>query len=278
MVFFRMTCATASKGLTIVMLVSDTAPGYTKHSKHFAVTFITGEQCGMNSAVIEWQTDWHDIMSIILAGLETHPDHVAEAASVMAADLDTWAVAQPGGSQLRLRITVAISEGRYFLPPLGRRKELRIAFNDRFRTKVLFHIVKKPVRVESLRRLATIAVADHLPIPECASSMSSAAAVAALELPRNLAAEVRTALHFSWTVRQFWRGVGRCRAWCPCQLGTRHFSADSDHPDGGGEARGGGQVTKNGATRSHRSSKSKKPLKTYSKSIGKCRYKLRSRS
>ena len=198
-------------------MLSDTAPGYTKHSAHFAVTFVTGEQCGANSAIIEWQTDWHDIMAIILAGLEAHPDHVDEAASVMAANLDTWALAQPGGAQLQLHITVTIAEGRYFLPPLGRRKELRIDFNDRFRTRVLFHIAKKPVRLESLRRLATVAVADHLLIPHCGGGVVAAAAYRSLELPRNLAAEVRTALHFSWTARQYWRGVGRCLAWCPCQ-------------------------------------------------------------
>jgi hypothetical protein len=201
-------------------MLCETVPGYTKHSAHFSITFVTGQQCGMNSSVIEWQTDWHDIMTIVLTGLETHPDHVTEAASVMAADLETWAQAQPGGAMLNLRISVAIAEGRYFLPPLGRRKELRIFFNDRFNTQVLFHIAKKRVEMESLRRLATLAVANQLRIPAapCADAATvDAASVGSLELPRCLAAEVRTALHFSWTARQYWRGVGRCRAWCPCR-------------------------------------------------------------
>jgi hypothetical protein len=218
-------------------MLPDTLPGYTKHSANFTVTLVTGEQCGMSSSVIEWQTDWHDIMDVVLAGLEEHPDHADAAAAAMAAKLNAWAADQPGGEQLQLRITVAITEGRYFPLPLGRRKELRIAFNDQFRTNVLFHISKKRMEVDSLRRLAAVAIADH--INPCGggsgrravpTAEADDAAVDHLGLPTCMKGVVRTAMQFSWTVRQYWRGVGRCLAWCPCRQSWGHPTTKTTAP------------------------------------------------
>ena len=94
-------------------------------------------------------------------------------------DLENWALIQPGGDTLMLKIKVEMEEKLYLrqiLPTstlvkpvnptskqLGKMKAIKLTFSDRYSTQVVFHIKKKKSKkVRSLRQLAALVVSDSL--------------------------------------------------------------------------------------------------------------------
>ena len=53
---------------------ADTVPGFTMQSENFYLKFITGLQCGVSSKLLEYETDWYEVMEIILSRLEDEPE------------------------------------------------------------------------------------------------------------------------------------------------------------------------------------------------------------
>ena len=51
----------------------DTMPGFKMQSKNFVLKFITGLQKGVCSKLLEFETDWYDMMEILLSRLEDEP-------------------------------------------------------------------------------------------------------------------------------------------------------------------------------------------------------------
>ena len=51
----------------------DTLPGFKMQSEHFVLKFVTGLQKGVCSQLLEYETDWYDMMEIILSRLEDEP-------------------------------------------------------------------------------------------------------------------------------------------------------------------------------------------------------------
>ena len=51
----------------------DTLPGFTMQSQNFVLKFITGLQKGAVSKLLEMETDWFDMMEIMLSRLEDEP-------------------------------------------------------------------------------------------------------------------------------------------------------------------------------------------------------------
>ena len=140
---------------------ADTVPGFLMQSENFFLKFITGLQCGVSSKLLEYETDWYEVMEIILSRLQDEPESKERFEIIASRDLEYWARVQPGGEALNLKIRVVLEEKRYFQPPSGSRKTLRLVFNDRFSTQVLFHVRKKQF-LRSLKDLATAAVADQI--------------------------------------------------------------------------------------------------------------------
>ena len=187
----------------------DTVPGFTMQSENFYMKFITGLQCGVSSKLLEYETDWYEVMEIVLSRFEDEPETKDKFELIAARDLEYWARAQPGGDSLNLRISVLLEEKRYFEPPLGSRKALRLVFNDRFSTQVIFHVRKKQL-MKSLVQLSELAVAELIPKEETLSNLES-------ELPQNLISGVSRAFHNCWTPRFFRSKVERCPASCVCK-------------------------------------------------------------
>ena len=94
-------------------------------------------------------------------------------------DLENWALIQPGGDTLMLKIKVEMEERLYLrqilatstvVKPvnptsrqLGNMKAIKLTFSDRYSTQVVFHIKKKKSKkVRSLRQLAALVVSDSL--------------------------------------------------------------------------------------------------------------------
>ena len=116
---------------------------------------------------------------------------------------------QPGGDSLNLKISVLLEEKRYFEPPLGSRKALRLVFNDRFSTQVIFHVRKKTF-LKSLLKISEFAVAELILKEETLARLES-------EIPQNLIPGVSRAFHNCWTPRFYRAKVARCPASCVCK-------------------------------------------------------------
>ena len=190
---------------------ADTVPGFTMQSENFFLKFITGLQCGVSSKLLEYETDWYEVMEIILSRLQDEQENKEKFENIASRDLETWAKMQPGGDSLNLKIRVSLEEKRYFEPPAGSRKALRLIFNDRFSTQVLFHVRKK-MFLRSLREISAVSVADSVFNEDTFDRLDT-------ELPRHLIAEVRRAYHNCWTPRFFRSNVVRlpCPASCSCK-------------------------------------------------------------
>ena len=152
-------------------------------------------------------------MEIILSRLQDEPEDKERFEVIASRDLEYWAKVQPGGDFINLKIRVILEEKRYFEPPAGSRKALRLVFNDRFSTQVLFHVRKK-VLMRSLLEIAAVSVADLVAGEETLPQLRA-------ELPGHLIPEVRRALHNCWTPRFFRTKIVRARAPPPAAAATR---------------------------------------------------------
>ena len=198
---------------------ADTVPGFTMQSENFYLKFITGLQCGVSSRLLEYETDWYEVMEIILSRLQDEQEDKERFEVIASRDLEYWAKMQPGGDSLNLKIRVMLEEKRYFEPPAGSRKALRLVFNDRFSTQVLFHVRKK-VLMRSLLEIAAVSVADLVAGEETLPQLRA-------ELPGHLIPEVRRALHNCWTPRFFRTKIVRapCPASCSCRNKVLGYSS-----------------------------------------------------
>jgi len=188
---------------------ADTVPGFTMQSEAFYLKFVTGLQCGVSSKLLEYETDWYEVMEILLSRLQDEPEKKELFETIASRDLEYWARIQPGGDTLNLKIRVSLEEKRYFLPPSGSRKTLRLIFNDRFSTQVIFHARKKML-LKSLRDLAAIAVADHFDNGKLISKLDT-------EVPRSVIPDVMRAFSNCWTPRFFRTKIVACPPWCACK-------------------------------------------------------------
>jgi len=189
---------------------ADTVPGFTMQSEGFYLKFVTGLQCGVSSKLLEYETDWYEVMEIILSRLQDEPENKERFEIIASRDLEYWARIQPGGDTLNLKIRVSLEEKRYHLPPNGSRKNLRLIFNDRFSTEVVFYARKKML-LKSLKDLAAVGVADHFSSEESIVKLRG-------EIPNSLIPNVQRAFQNCWTAR-FWRTkIVPCPYWCICKV------------------------------------------------------------
>lgn len=189
---------------------ADTVPGFLMQSENFFLKFITGLQCGVSSKLLEYETDWYEVMEIILSRLQDEPESKERFEIIASRDLEYWARVQPGGEALNLKIRVVLEEKRYFQSPSGSRKTLRLVFNDRFSTQVLFHVRKKQF-LKSLADIAAAAVADRI-------NNEGQIDLLLAELPGVLIPSVRKSFRNCWTPRYFRTGLLACPPWCSCKI------------------------------------------------------------
>jgi len=188
---------------------ADTVPGFTMQSEGFYLKFVTGLQCGVSSKLLEYETDWYEVMEILLSRLQDEPENKERFEIIASRDLEYWARIQPGGDTLNLKIRVSLEEKRYHLPPNGTRKNLRLIFNDRFSTEVIFYARKKML-LKSLKDLAAVGVADHFSSEDAILKLGG-------EIPNSLIPNVQKAFQNCWTAR-FWRTkIVPCPYWCICK-------------------------------------------------------------
>merc|ERR1712126_126034 len=138
--------------------------------------------------MLRTETDWFDMMAILLSRPDDHPTNQGQFEVIASRCLEIWAVHQPGGEDLNLRIQVAVEE-------IGRCKAIRLTFNDPNTTQVFFEARKK-LRMRRLKELAAAKTADQLP------SLGSGKQLAAEGMiPAALVYDLTLAYLDTWTTR-----------------------------------------------------------------------------
>ena len=102
------------------------------------VKFVAGFQKGLVSELIQFETDWREVMVIILNVLEMFPTSVESTQNILAYSLGEWVASHSGAEFLNIKANVAIEEKVSFSPPLASKKSLKIAFTDNVKTEVVF--------------------------------------------------------------------------------------------------------------------------------------------
>ena len=189
----------------------DTLPGFKMQSENFVLKFITGLQKGVCSKLLEFETDWYDMMEILLSRLEDEPVNQDKFQVIASKDLENWALIQPGGNTLKLKIKVEMEEKLYLRQvlanasvvksvnptpkQLGNTKTIKLTFSDRYTTQVVFHAKKKaPKAVGSLRQLAALSASNSLRSIGEATNLAEEGL-----LPANLVHDLEAAWTNCWT-------------------------------------------------------------------------------
>jgi len=158
-------------------------------SQVFSLRFMSATQQGQLSHLLEYETDWKEVMQILLNSLDTFPTNTSEVEKLGSEKLEEWALTQEGGEELQLKVGVIISEKKYYKSDTL--KCLRLIFNDLFKTVVLFNVRKKNV-MRTLKMIAAEMISSRL---------SDEEDVHKLEVPRSLYPDIATAFTDSWRVR-----------------------------------------------------------------------------
>ena len=175
----------------------ETVPGFTLQSSQFMVKFVAGFQKGLVSNSLEYNTDWMEVMIIILETLEIFPTSVKTVEQVLATALDEWVVAN---GALNIKTSVKIEEKIYFPPPYGSAKSLTLYFSDNFKTEVLFHI-KKKTSMKTLKDLGAAAVAVQL---------EEEKDIAKLEIPKTLLVDLMKAFKNDFSEKYYYSQINCC--------------------------------------------------------------------
>ena len=167
-----------------------TTPGFTMESKKFSLKFLSASQQGTLCHLLEYETDWKEVMQIILDCLEAFPTDKTQVEMVAQKKLEEWTLTQEGGDDLELKVGVIISERRYYQE--NRLKSLRLIFSDMFKTVVRFNVIKKKV-MKTLKSFSAEAVS---------SCISYSEDIYKLGIPRGLFVDLDTAYNDSWRDKQ----------------------------------------------------------------------------
>ena len=157
---------------------ADTFPGFIMQSEGFYLKFIAGLQRGVSNRRQEYETDWFEVMEILLSRLEDEPENKEQFEMTATRDLERWA-------RMQLKMQVSLEEN-------GSRIRLIIKGNRLMpQTEVIFYVKKKTL-LKSLKDLAAEGVADHLSSEESIIKLGGV-------IPNSLILSVQRAFQNSWT-------------------------------------------------------------------------------
>ena len=166
-----------------------TKPGFQMESSMFSIKFLWARQENQVSYLLEQETDWEEVMKILLNSLDSFPTNITEVELLSSNKLEEWALTQEGGDELELKVNVKISEKNYY--QTDSIKHLRLIFNDLFKTVVLFEVRKKQV-MKTLRMLSAEMVS---------SMLNTVKEVSTLEIPTTLYTDILTAYEDHWRLQ-----------------------------------------------------------------------------
>ena len=173
---------------TVIMTICKV--GYTLETAKFWLQFKSACQKKVRSPILEERTDWNAVMMILLESLERHYCDTAMVMKTASMRLEEWAMIQPGGEILQLRISVDIKDGKNYRQ--DGHKSLCLNFSDLYRTSVMFSVRRK-TQMSSLRSLAAARVA---------SRVVRRSHLRQLEVPRDVLPDMEEAFDDSWRIRR----------------------------------------------------------------------------
>jgi len=176
----------------------ETIPGFTLQSQHFIAKFVAGFEKGESSKFLEYETDWLEVMSIILETLEIFPNSVETVEEVLAKAIDDWIIIN--AFTFNIKTTVKIEEKVCFPPPYGAQKNMKITFSDKFETEAHFYIKKKS-SLKSLKELGAAAVVED---------MKREMDIAKLEIPVTLFPDLLKAFRNDFSVKYHKANINCC--------------------------------------------------------------------
>ena len=86
----------------------DSTPGYSLTFPNFSLTFFRAEQRRRRCKALEQDTDWKEVMQLLLSALETHPTSKYLVCRLATQLLEAWALEQAGDYQIQLKIKTTL--------------------------------------------------------------------------------------------------------------------------------------------------------------------------
>jgi len=176
-----------------------TQPGYMMKTENWSLTFVSAMQNGALSDMLEMETDWKEVMMIIMTVMELEMGLLRKVRQKMKEKIEEWSLQQEGGVELNLKVNATINDKTAGVT--GRSKSLTLRFNDVFKTVILFSVTKVK-KVQSLKTLSSAVVSDLVKKPED---------VEKLEIPRTLFEDIEEAGKDVWRPKTQFIKVNRKR-------------------------------------------------------------------
>ena len=82
----------------------DSIPRYSLTSLNFSLTFLSAEQSRRGYKALELDTDWKEVMQLLLSALESHPTSKYLVGHLATQQLEARALEQADGDQFQLKI------------------------------------------------------------------------------------------------------------------------------------------------------------------------------
>ena len=148
-----------------------TNPGTTRETKNYEIIFVAGHQHSGSSYLVEYESNWIQLMQLILASLEISENTFEDISLFLNRELQKYLT--PG-----INVRLDIFDQTYF--PKKQTKSLHLSFTDPSKTSLVFLIRRKQV----LRRLKDIS------IQKVSEQMIQTSDLVCLEIPMSLKSEV----------------------------------------------------------------------------------------
>ena len=159
-----------------------TNPGTTRETKNYEIIFVAGHQHNGSSYLVEYESNWIQLMQLILASLEISENTFEDISSFLNQELEKYL--SPG-----LNVRLDIFDQTYF--PKKQTKSLHLSFTDPAKTSLVFLIRRKQV----LRRLKDIS------IQKVSEHIIQTSDLPSLEIPQSLKSDLIDEARTIWNRR-----------------------------------------------------------------------------
>jgi len=159
-----------------------------------SLMFISGHQVGLGSHTAEYVLGWKKVMQIIVNVFENEI-RMESIASSLNTLISKWAKeGWMGRGKKQINFNLKISEEKFFPPPRGQMKQIKIQFFDELVTSVKFYIRRKFDKTAAL-------TLRHIALSKLCLIVNTAESVDFLELPKNLSSELKSEIVSCWKMR-----------------------------------------------------------------------------
>ena len=165
-------------------------PGYALKYKNHVIEFEMAFQEGFFSSILEYESNWTELMKMMGFAFELHDDLKMIEVSTKEMSV-AWLLLSEENHNLEFNVKVVIKERQCYLA--GRRKQVTIHFGDELRTDLRF-LVTRLRKLQSLRDMAVGTITESL-------AFDKDEEIEHFEIPKSLKEDLRMGLISQWTTR-----------------------------------------------------------------------------